>query len=67
MAAQMIQVSPKLQLLVAKAQEDHSRESGWWIMRSFNRDTLRWRDYPVPGRGVTLWISSETARKYGLN
>ncbi len=67
MAAQMIQVSPKLQLLVARSSEGDARESGWWVMRSFNRETLQWRDYPLPGRGITLWIPPRIARKFGLN
>jgi hypothetical protein len=66
MAARMIRVSPLVELLVARARAGAAKESGWWVMRSYHRGTHEWRDYPVPGRGPTLWLTSQAARKYGL-
>lgn len=66
MAVQMIQISEDVQLMVAHEPEPRARESGWWVMRSFNRKTLQWKDYPVPGRGVTLWLSVDAARRLGI-
>lgn len=66
MAAQLIQVNEDLQLLVAREAEPTARESGWWVMRSFNRKTLQWKDYPLPGHGLTLWLSLDAAKRLGI-
>jgi len=66
MAAQLIQLNEDLQLLVACAEEPLAKESGWWVMRSFNRKTLQWKDYPLPGHGLTLWLSPDAVKRLGI-
>lgn len=67
----VIAVSEDLHIVAAKYKEEFpdrpiARESGWWIVRSFNPKTLSWVDHSRPGTGVTWWLNREITEKLGL-
>ena len=63
-----IELAGNLAIVVCKENDARlSRESGWWIVRTYNPKNLNWVDHSRPGFGMTYWINIEAARKLGLN
>jgi len=63
----IVKINDHLEILVCKCTDPNlSRESGWWISREFNPQSLSWVDHARPGYGVTYWITKAKAVERGL-
>lgn len=68
----VVKINKEINIVVAKYEEEFperpiSKESGWWIVRSYNQKTLNWVDHSRPGYGVTWWVTTQMAEQLGLN
>lgn len=67
----LVSINSELQIVVVKHEEEDpqrpiGRESGYFIARSLNPNTLAWADHSKPGCGATWWLTKTVAHELGL-